>query len=263
MLRIYIFIIISTLFSIQYANAQTELKVWYTAKYPYAYTDSLGQLKGLDIDLIKKFSQYLSKKENKKYITNFTEYSNIKHINSISHQLDSGDIILPDYYQEIDSSNFLKTNVFRSNPYLAISNKGFKPIEVFKNNNLYLLFQKRTIILSDSAAMKKWRAKWMSYCDSSTKFIVNRNADTLFELIKSQSKFLMYLEALRYSKINGQIENFITIHPMLNYTENEATFILPRHSKFKDLFNFFLDKKTGYLSTNNYSLLYKQYFPNE
>ncbi len=263
MLRIATFVITFLFVLPSWVGAQTNLKIWYTAKYPYAFTDSSGQLRGLDVELIKKFVQYINKKESKKYTTSFTEYSNIKHLNTISHQLDSGDIILPDYFHEIDSTKFLRTNVFRNDTYYAISNKGFKPIEVFKNNNLFLFMQKRMIILLSEDAKSKWKNKWLNYTDSSTKYKISQNTDTIFDVLKSQEKFLIYLKASNYSKIKTKIEDNTTLHPLLNYSDNEAAFTLPMRSRFKDLLNYFLDKKTGYLSTNNYSLLYKTYFKDE
>ncbi len=241
--------------------AQTEIKVWYSSKFPYAYTDSTGQLKGLDIELVQKFAQYLSKKENKKYITSFTEYFNVKHIHSISHQLDSSDIILPDYYNEVDSTKFLKSSIFRANTFIAISNKGFKSIEKIKNNNVDLFIPNRTIILKSATAKNRWINKWYSYTNANTKTIVSDNSDTLLKLLDTKENFLTYLTPNEYKKVKDKIQDRSSLHPLFNYSERAASFILPLNSKYKNLFDYFLDPVKGYLSTNNYQQLLLQYLP--
>jgi hypothetical protein len=241
--------------------AQTDIKVWYSSKFPYAYTDSIGQLKGLDIELVQKFAQYLSKKENKKYTTSFTEYFNVKHIHAISHQLDSSDLILPDYYNEVDSTKFLRSNIFRANTYLAISNKGFKPIEQIKNNNVSLFIPGRTIILKNEQAKNKWINKWYSYTSPNTKTIVSNNTDTLLKLLDTKENFLMYVTPTEYVKIKEKIKDRTTLHPFFNYNEQAATFVLPLNTRYKEVFNYFLDPKKGYLSTKNYETLLLQYLP--
>jgi hypothetical protein len=260
MFRVYIFLSFSFLFQLL-LHSQTEIKVWYSSKFPYAYTDSAGQLKGLDIELVQKFVQYLSKKENKKYTTSFTEYFNVKHIHAISNQLDSGDIVLPDYYNEVDSTKFLKSIVFRANTLLAISNKGFKPIEKIKNNNVDIFIPNRTIILKNENAKNKWINKWYSYTNANTKTIVGTNADTLLKLLDTKENFLLYLTNTEYTRLKEKIQDRTTVHPLFNYNEQAASFILPLNSKYKNLFDFFLDDKKGYLSTKNYETLLLQYLP--
>jgi hypothetical protein len=241
--------------------AQTEIKVWYSSKFPYAYTDSAGQLKGLDIELVQKFAQYLSKKDSKKYTPSFTEYFNVKHIHSISNQLDSGDIILPDYYNEVDTTKFLKSNVFRANTYIAVSNKGFKPIEKIKNNNVNLFIPDRTIILKSAPAKNRWINKWYSYTNANTKTIVATNADTILKLLDIKENFLIYVTPSDYARLKEKIQDRTTLHPLFNYNEQAATFILPLNSKYKNLFDYFLDPTKGYLSTKNYEALLLQYLP--
>jgi hypothetical protein len=260
MFRVYIFLSFNFLFQLL-LQAQTEIKVWYSSKFPYAYTDSTGQLKGLDIELVQKFAQYLSKKENKKYTTSFTEYFNVKHIHSISNQLDSGEIILPDYYNEVDTTKFLKSIVFRANTFIAFSNKGFKPIEKIKNNNVDLFIPNRTIILKNENVKNKWINKWYSYTNANTKTIVASNVDTILKLLDTKESFLLYLTAIEFTRLKEKIQDRTTVHPIFNYNEQAASFILPLNSKYKNLFDYFLDPTKGYLSTNNYEKLLLQYLP--
>jgi hypothetical protein len=260
MFRVYIFLSFSFIFQFL-LTAQTEIKVWYSSKFPYAYTDSTGQLKGLDIELVQKFAQYLSKKENKKYTTSFTEYFNVKHIHSISNQLDSSDIILPDYYNEVDTAKFLKSNVFRANAYIAVSNRGFKSIEKIKNNNVSLFIPGRTIILKNANAKNKWINKWYSYTAANTKTTVSSNADTILKLLDTKENFLLYLTSAEFTRLKEKIQDRTTVHPLFHYNEQAASFILPLNSKYKNLFDYFLDPTKGYLSTKNYEALLLQYLP--
>jgi ABC-type amino acid transport substrate-binding protein len=248
------------------ANGQSvdSLTVNYYENFPYAYSES-GSLKGIEIDIVNEYVNWLKNKKNITVIVTYKAYSEFSNFYKSVKEGGAKTIGLG----SVTNSSEREKEIIFSPPYLrnvaVLISSGSVP--TVKNKNAIEVSK----VFSGMNAFAVGGSSHISYLNAIKKnYLPTLNISTtsdqkkLLEGIISDQKTFGYVDIIAYwSFIKSYQGKYLKIQKAFNEPNEFLSFILPKKSVHAALVGEFFESGFGFTSTKTYYQLLEKYLGHE
>lgn len=245
-----------------YANAWSSKKgnltVAYFNNYPYSYTNDKGELTGIEIDLIKAFSDWLYNKKGIDLTIKYEAYDdfakfyeNVKNKKTTS--IGAGSVTV---------SSERARDVKFSSPYLKnkpILISGVSRLSLTDVRSISKEFTGLTAVIVKNSNHEKLISQIKENYWTDLKIELVESPQVVIDKISSGEKYFGYVDLITYWASLQKDSKPLKMHRIPGSNSENFAFIFNKNSDWQSAFNEFFDSGLGFPSTDDYKEILRKH----
>ncbi len=242
------------------ADKKCELIVHYLDNFPFAYTNTDGELTGIEVDIIAQFSQWLKKVKGFNDVkVVYLPYSDFAKVYETIRDGKGAHIglasvtVTKERQQEVSfSSPYLK------NISLLISNTEIPSLRQYED--IPKTFAEMTAVVNRGTLLERqlMDIKKKHYPNMRVTY-VDHPAEVVKMVAESKSKYFGYVDLLTYWAFLKQQPANLKIHRVATIDAQRFAFVLPKDSDWQAAFAEFFESGFGFTATEAYADILKKH----
>ncbi len=245
-------------------SAQIDsLRVNYYENYPFAYKEG-GTLKGIEIDIMEEFTNWLKKKKNISLSVKYTAYAEFSSFYSSVKDGNASVIGLGSVTDNAEREN----EVVVSAPYLqnvavlitdgsVTTIKTKEAVDVARSLN-----GMKAMVVNKSSHLKYLKKMYESsrLNDAEVKITFTEKQNNVLDSIAANKKVFGYVDIVAYwAYVKKNTSKFLKIQKVFNMPNESFGFIMPKSSIYKQYISEFFESGFGFTSTKTYHQILEKY----
>lgn len=240
-------------------NADT-LHVNYYIGSPFSFEGN-GEEKGIEIEIIKEYSAWLSSKKKIDSPIKFSGFSNFEDFflhtkKGGKNTIGLGSVTVnQERLKDIDfTASFIKNVAF------CITNGNAPDIKVKTRDEVVKVLGNMTALTIPNTSLNKYVDELKKNYVQDLKTNTFDNERKILDEISKNILFFGYVDAVGFwFYLKSNPSKFLKMQKILNQSKEELAFILPKGSKHKLLFAEFFNGPTGFKTTKRYREILEKY----
>lgn len=256
-----IIFIITILLTFNTLISQTDsLTVYYYDNYPYAFDDK-GSVKGIEVDIIKEYTDWLKQKKNINLVVSYKAfkefsgfYNGVKNGNSKVIGLGSVTI------NEDREKEVVFSSAYLNNTSVLITDGRVPTIKLKNSEEISrVLGGLNALVVNTSSHIKYINAIKKDYVPA-LKINFTETQQNVLESITNDAKTFGYADIIAYwSFLKKNPNKFLKIQKIFNQTSESLGFIMPKNNVHSLLIHEFFESGFGFTSTKTYHQILEKY----
>ncbi len=245
-----------------WADKKGTMNVQYLNNFPFAYTDDNNEVTGIEIDIIRKFAQWLKIKKGIEVELNFQQsddfakfYEKVKIDKTVS--VGAGSVaVTTDRAREIKFSS----------PYLK--NKPVLVSSILKSTltdirNISKEFNGMTAVIVKGSVHEKLIKNIKDNYWPEMKVELVESPSVVLDKISNSNKYFGYLDLISYWSSIQKESRPLKIHRATPFDTEYFAFIFPKSSDWAAAFNEFFDGGLGFTASDAYMDILRKHLSSE
>lgn len=241
-----------------------SLKVYYYENFPYAYNEG-GVLKGIEVDIIKEYTNWVKQKKGKTLNVVFKPYSEFSRFYTDVKNGGPGVIGLG----SVTNTNEREKEVQFSPPYLenvaVMITSGSVPTIKTRNKEEVneVLSKLNAVVVKQSSHIKYLEEIKKNYIPD-LKITYTETQQKVLENIVSDNSVFAYVDIVAYwAFLKNNQGKFLKIQKQFSEPRDFMSFIMPRNSAHASHISEFFESGFGFTSTKVYRQILDKYLGHE
>ena len=260
MKKFYLLLVLFISFFEGRTQLMDTLTVNYYENFPYAYVES-GKLKGIEVDIIEEYVNWLKIKKNTTLVVNYKPYNEFSAFyNSVK---DGKSKVIG--LGSVTNNSEREKEVAVSAPYLqnvAVLITAGKVATVKTKDNAEV-----TKVFGVLNAMVVNKSSHMAYLNEIKKAFIpglkiesTESQTKVLEKIVSDNNYFGYVDIVAYwAFLKNNPSKFLKIQKVFNEPKEYLGFIMPKSSVYQNSINEFFESGFGFTSTKTYHQILEKY----
>jgi ABC-type amino acid transport substrate-binding protein len=227
---------------------------------PFSFAEN-GEVKGIEIEIIKEYSSWLKDKKNINLPLKFSGFSSFELFFSTTKKGNKNTIglgsvtINQERLKEIDF-----TAAFLKNVAFCITNGNAPDVKIKSRDEIIKIFGNMTALTIPNTSLSKYVEEIKKTYVQDLKINPFTDEVKILDEISKNILYFGYVDAVGFwFYLKSNPSKFLKMQKILNQSKEELGFVLPKGSQHKVLFNEFFAGPSGFKTTRRYREILEKY----
>lgn len=242
------------------ATKQKEviLDVNYYENYPFAYEDEIGNVMGIEVDILKSFVTWCAETKGVEVKLRFKKYDSFAGFYDNTKAMDNGTVglgsvaITPQRKSEV-----LFTPPYMKNRSILVSNFEIPTVRMF--DDFSTNFEGKTVLVIQGTIHEKelMEIKKLHFPKMRVKYV--ETPKELLQMVFEDKQYFGYVDLISYWAFVQERCCVLKIHRDVSLEPDYFAFVLPKNSDWRLAFVEFFEGGFGFTATEEYRSILEKY----